>query len=369
MTKALPIIGLDVHALFDDRPTAEFLDGWRRHIDSTGHPETYPTVTNAGPTMKSGVVVLSEEITVPVHLRLNGRRVPCPLCTPGHEKFEVGRMIWFVDEKVVRFVGRDCAQSRLGEDYKLADKRFSFENRMGEYLRRWKEIYPRAAELKVILDSLRSQARFLQCIAEQLDQYAPSFRGNMFRELSQNAGTIMVKDDVGKDRTGQTIMKPRELGKAQGLWLMQPDFMPEPLYLGLRKLVESMEEPPVWRVDMRNTPAKLDAETKLLSEGREIYQIPRRLMDLWAMVADAQLFLKADHLAMLEQYGNEYSHCSPFANMVLRIEDGHLKVNGHTYGQHQVARIIVHADARKPVPAVPDWLQAMALNSLTTRRK
>ncbi len=94
---------------------ADIVPRFFAHVTARLNPHDFPGVVLSKPSADADFVWLSDEI------RLPGSQVMvcCPWCSNGHPKFRTGRLLYFPDEGVMRFVGHRCAKSHLSVD-KLA---------------------------------------------------------------------------------------------------------------------------------------------------------------------------------------------------------------------------------------------------------
>lgn len=78
--KACRTKALVAFPIFAEQPSEEYLLRWRQHIDVTGYPESFENVSTTKPDQLENIVLLSEEISVPVAKREGGEMIPCPFC-------------------------------------------------------------------------------------------------------------------------------------------------------------------------------------------------------------------------------------------------------------------------------------------------
>lgn len=99
------------HRVYPKRPQATVASDFRRHINATGRPETFPTISTASPPPETKVVVLSE-IHVSKSVRGDDTYAPCPICNPRGSQFLHGYLVWCEESEAIYAIGKECADSR-----------------------------------------------------------------------------------------------------------------------------------------------------------------------------------------------------------------------------------------------------------------
>lgn len=327
------------YTIFETRPDEHFVARWREHLQATGYPETFDNVSGSKPEADAEVVLLSGELTVPVVRRADGRRVPCPFCSPRSPKFKIGRMSWFPGEKVVRFIGHDCARRDLGAAYVEAERRFKLEDRCNQLISRWLEIAPHRQQLIHTCEVIRKTAYPLQGVREQID---PAFLDFLHRQTFANGGRIMTTEDTGlRDRlTGAKVYEDRLIGTVVGLSFIAVSFDPVGALKKAKAILDDMERPlPPW------TPGQSDpdAEAEILKRGAAVNSVSLIISQQIDLVREAQRFLAKSNLALLEKWGHHSG--SPFASLVCRMEGNQLVMRSNSFAGDHYSKPIVPAAA------------------------
>jgi hypothetical protein len=212
--------------VFSIIPTDEFISGWKKHLNETGHAETYKNVSTVRPYDMAGVRLLSGELSVPIMKREDQDRVPCPLCSPSRPKFIVGRMAWFPYEQTVQFIGHDCARRHIGEDYAVAEDLYRKETKAREIVDIWPEFLAKVKDVRELANRLLPAAKALQSLREKLDADAPGIAAVLESELGRNGGRLTYQIYSGlKDNRGFGIVQTETIGTASGLSLLQSKFL------------------------------------------------------------------------------------------------------------------------------------------------
>lgn len=96
------------------------------HIRTTGETHTCFCHTHTKPPRDTAVVYIAE-FAIPKRFRKAGRFCPCPCCWDEFAKFGVGRIAWFLEERVIRIIGEDCFQALSPEAHRQANELFKAE--------------------------------------------------------------------------------------------------------------------------------------------------------------------------------------------------------------------------------------------------
>lgn len=188
-----------------ERPTSDLVRRFREHIEKTGDPSTFPGIATDKPPSNAPFEWLTEEIIVPVQKNDRCSDLPCPWCSPTKPKFKKGRLLWFPNERVMRFVGHRCAKTHLDVDLqKIADDR-------------WKEQRRRESTNAFLRANCQSVAHYLDIAsraceaAKACDQFYAAFSANHSETHSDlcryiREGTLTIDQSLGKGvrRDGQT---------------------------------------------------------------------------------------------------------------------------------------------------------------------
>lgn len=328
--------------VFEQIPDDRFLDDWRGHIAATGCPEDFDHVSTTKPTQFENIVLLSEEIVVPIKLRPDGERVPCPFCTPGSPKFIRGRMAHFPDEKAVRFIGHRCAATHYGENYQQAETAYKRQNMCREYIKLWKEIGPRYGDLVQFLDLMANTAGDIQFVRDALDEQAPGYASFLHGDLAQTKGELFVKVDLGgKDRNGNAVIQQELIGTAAGLSFLTHGYN---VALDVRRarsaLATGEDQLPDWAPSSPEHPST----NEILKRGRLVEKALQRIPGVLAEINDGLLFLQRRNIALIHQWGNRMDN--PYVRFEIKIDDRQLRVRSSSIAGDYYANVIIPAGAK-----------------------
>lgn len=325
---------LQAFPVFDARPPLAYIESWRRHIADTGSPETFINVSNTKPPKNAAVILLSEVIKVPMSLRLGGERVPCPLCSPTSPKFGKGRMAWFPDEHVVRFIGHSCAKRYLGDNYSAAERLFKVEEACARYLLLWPQLQEHRVNLRNVAKKLNAVARAERFTRAALDRQAPRFATFLFRDRVNKPDGIATSKARGAKTT---IIK--------GMGFISEDFHPNKQAEKLMKACDDLwTNLPTWK----QADGESDAAKEIIRRGSRAERAIREIAELDRYVRDARKFLLPENLRLLEQWCD--AGLSPFGTLKMRRDDNyfHLKAEWHEIGFE--VSVLIHSDFDAPLP-------------------
>jgi|GEM_PF-2801090 len=343
---------LQTFPIFEERPTDEYVEGWHQYISETGYPERFDYVSTSRPGDTDEVVLLSGELKVPTAKRGDHPLIPCPICSPDSPKFKIGRMAWFPQEKVVRFIGHDCAAKHFGENYRVADKRFKLENLCHRFQRMWAAAAPEMEALERYADKLAPIAKAVEFSRVHLDDNAPGFASFLLAELGRYDGQIYLKEDTGVRERGQIVFTDTLLGTVDGMVFVSRNFRPHQTLLAIREICADIKVPlPNWEV----ASGEDDAAHEIINRGRRAEWMFRSIRKLRQDLEDARNFLRDTNLALLERWGRNAQ--SPFASLVFRREQGHrsISLRAETFAGAFYCNLIVPVDFfGKPIPSPKD---------------
>lgn len=286
--------------VFAVQPSDTYVREFREHIALTGYPETFRHVSTSKPGTGDNLVFLSEEITVNVDLREDGRRVPCPYCSGNHPKFKTGRIAWFPDEQAVRFIGHFCARTHNPEGYSAAERRFRIHAACRRYIALWPDLQARRPVLLEFVNALRGVADDAQFIREKLDHDAPRFADYFRNEIAQKGGELFVTENLGmKDRNGNAVVQRKSIGRAQGMSLFDEDFEPKTALRLCMLAINDLSLPlPQWKPTME----KDEPTNEILRRGGAMEKAIRQLAIIRDGLADAQQFFEAKNLRAITRW-------------------------------------------------------------------
>ena len=185
------------HRVYPRRPQPTVASDFRRHVNRTGRPETFPTISTASPPPETRVVVLSE-IHVSKAVRGNDTYAPCPICNPRGSQFLHGYLVWCEESEAIYAIGKECADSRW--EAGLLDRAVAaFEQQQRE------------VSLEMVLLDALPRIRLMAAWADQYQQGASdadrlsrSFRRSLSGRISgleaaaRTSGLLYGPDDDGR---------------------------------------------------------------------------------------------------------------------------------------------------------------------------
>ena len=92
--------------IYRDRPSLLLNGQFKRHIERTASPETFPGI-HPGPIPKSAKFKILLPFEISGQKRPEGDRAPCPMCQPN--KYLRGALVWFPELEAVAPIGHCCA--------------------------------------------------------------------------------------------------------------------------------------------------------------------------------------------------------------------------------------------------------------------
>lgn len=331
---------------FTVRPGDDFVEGWRSHIQNTGDPETFDRVSTSKPTQQHEIVLLSEEIRVPTALRAGGGGVPCPFCSPTSPKFHLGRMAYFAEESVVRFVGHRCARTHFGENYAEAEKLYRRQEAARRYIGLWKAVGAERHQALALIDDMMVVADQVEKVRRNFDLKAPKWCRELHRELAQTKGDLQVTQDLGmKDRNGNAVIQKKIIGTAAGLEFLRESFAPLSILRTVKMALEGTAvDLPEWAAVAPEHPATSD----ILKLGRNVERALEKFPQARAELEDAAKFLSRKNVDLLHRWGSAGS--SPFLVFEMKMKGGQLIARTTSYAGQHYANVPVPDEATLIVP-------------------
>ncbi|MBT1155751.1 hypothetical protein J1C56_09115 [Aminobacter anthyllidis] len=338
------------YPVFETQPSDEYLERWRQHIATTGCPETFENVSTSRPTQHDNIVLLSEEITVPVMLRPGGERVPCSFCAPGSPKFIRGRMAYFPDEGTARFVGHQCAATHYGENFRHAERLFRRQQACRDYFDTWLEIGARRDALTQFVARMSKIAADLQFARDQLDEQAKGYSQFLHRELAQTNGELFVDADLGmKDRLGNAVIQRKAIGRAHGLKFLAEGYDVKRDVCQLQSALADAAHPlPGWSPTTPEHPAT----EEILKRGRMVERAMRSMLATLASIEDGQKFFARKNLQTLHRWGNRPN--TPFARFEISVDGRQVLFRSESFAGPHYANVVVPEGAHTPLPPAND---------------
>ncbi len=106
--------------VFPEPPGDELRSAFRKHVATTGQPETFPLVSTCQPPKDGTVIVLEHPVDINRKTRLDKGMAPCPICSPDHGKYlNGGSLIWCEATQAIYAIGPRCS-AHLWEDGRMA---------------------------------------------------------------------------------------------------------------------------------------------------------------------------------------------------------------------------------------------------------
>ncbi|EUB95896.1 hypothetical protein PMI07_002384 [Rhizobium sp. CF080] len=335
--------------IFQTRPEEVFVEGWKQHLADTGYPENFENVSTCRPHDMAGIVLLSGELKIPRARRFDGALAPCPLCSPGSPKFEIGVLAWFPAERTVQCIGHDCARRHLGEEYSQAAVVYRRESKAKRIISIWAELQDRAPRLREVGHALLPIAKAIEAARSRLENEAEQFCSIVRHELNFNNGRISEEIDTGlRDSRRRKVWETRQVGTIVGFEFLNT-YRPAAQLRAVLKTLDSIDDPlPDWR------PGNEDAESleEILTRGQKMVSAVQRMKVVRDYLADARRFLHDNNLAVFELWGTLGN--SPFETLSFRRKGNWLSLKGKSYyGQHS-AYFELSPELFSPLPAATD---------------
>ncbi|CAN7370017.1 hypothetical protein [Aminobacter ciceronei] len=338
------------HPVFEGQPSDDYLERWRQHTATTGRPEDFECVSTSRPTQHDNIVLLSEEITVPVLLRPGGERVPCSFCAPGSPKFIRGRMAYFPDEKTVRFVGHQCAATHYGENFRHAERLFRRQQACRDYFDTWQEIGARREALAQFVARMAKIAADLQFVRDQLDEQAKGYCEFLQRELAQTNGELFIDADLGmKDRTGNAVIQRKSIGRASGLKFLAYGY---DVKRDVRHLQTALTDAAQPLPDWSPTTPEHPATDEILKRGRMVARAMRSMLATLASIDDGQRFFARKNLLLLHRWGNRPN--TPFARFEISVDGRQVLFRSDSFAGLHYANVVVPEGTHTALPPAND---------------
>lgn len=338
------------HPIFPSVPNDEYLARWRECIARTGRPEDFEGVSTNKPTQLENIVLLSEEIKVPVGLRPGGDKVPCPFCATTAPKFIRGRMAYFPDEQAVRFVGHRCAQTHFGDNFKHAERTFRRQMACRSYIDLWKEVAEQRSGLVQFVEPLSAIAEDLHFTIEQLDGHARGFRTFLHTELAQTDGELFLRSDLGMtDRLGNAVVQSKSIGKAAGLRFLWEGYSAARDLRQMKSALADSEHPlPEWHATSPEHPAT----DEIIRRGRMLEKALRNMLPALADIQDGIGFFAPKNVGLIHRWGNRPQ--TPFAKFEFGLAGRQLLVRCRSIAGEYFANVLIPDGVQKgAVPAAP----------------
>jgi hypothetical protein len=255
-----------------------------------------------------------------------------------HPKFETGRMAYFPDEHVVRFIGRQCAQTHHPEGYSQADKRFRMQEACRRYVREWPLLQSRRPVILEFVDLLRPIAADAQFLRWQLERDAPDFIGYFERAVAQTGGELFVTQNLGmKDRHGNAVVQKRSIGRASGMSFFAHDFEPKAALSKIATVLNDIAKPlPDWTPVQESN----EATREIIRRGKAAEAVMEKLATVWRMLADTQSFFDRKNLRAIERWASAPDN-GAFDTFELKRVDGQVLLRATSIRGPHYSNLIV----------------------------
>lgn len=198
-------------------PGDDLTRAFQEHVQRTGQPETFPSITTSRPPKDGAVVALFHPIRIPRGKRPLGDMAPCPICSPSSPKFlDRGTLIWCEGSLGIYAVGPECS------DTLWADGRL---NRAVNALRQTSK---EKADLSLLTQALTSAPAQLQWIDghRKAAELVARYHGNLGKAaprlsnvLSRFARSSTSNELRGADFARGIWHLERKLAEAKSLWV------------------------------------------------------------------------------------------------------------------------------------------------------
>lgn len=289
---------------FAARPDFLVVSRFIEHVSRRGNPHHFPGVVDTKPPQVTEFFWLTDEIKLP------GSQVSCacPWCSNGKPKFKTGRLLYFPQEAVMRFVGRCCARTHLDADvYARADKT-------------WKEEKRRLSRDDFLRTNCCNVARYLE-LAEQLtkcgsgcDHFYESFSeapGGIHSNIARyvRSGELFV-DDRRTLQIGAMQSSRRFLGRLTGVEVFKKS---PKLAKTLKEVVRQLKS-----IERESHRARGGELAHLPQKQRDalhaiLQQAFTTLMRASRTITSFQSFLRSDNIDLLRAWcchpDSDISHC------------------------------------------------------------
>lgn len=318
---------------YPTRPPATLGADFRRHVNATGRPETYPTISTTKPPADTRVVVISE-IHVSKAVRGDETCAPCPICNSHGSQFLHGLLIWCETSQAIYAIGMECGDTlfqaglldRAVADYKQQQREVSLD--------------------RVLLDAL-PRIRLLAAWADQYEQAAAdadrltrSFRRQLTGQISGLESAARSGGYLsGLDKDGQPAVLGKIGGAAFCLGTSQcvRDHRIARQYLAAVDF--GTDDEVLDRLQAMSFKEKTTASTLAARARGLLLKVAERLTDCWE-------FTRPENLVLLNQWGGQQR------DRMSALGDGQ-KVRIDVNGKHWFDRL-VEVVRPGPVPALRD---------------
>lgn len=219
-------------AVFSTKPTPDFIQRFKKHVDDTGAPESFDGLYHEKISKNEEFIKLIP-FDVPMIKRKGGRMIDCPMCSPN--KYLWGLLAYFPRLRCVAAIGHCCADSdnlaRANQEY---DRRVKTDAET-DYLIANIPLIPAAIAACNALMPSAEEARSIYRMFKRSDS-------GVWKELSQLkrlGGQLHVKEEIslspaleggpsGFRGPGAGGVETRDisLGTLQGLIMFNREFSP-----------------------------------------------------------------------------------------------------------------------------------------------
>jgi hypothetical protein len=190
------------------RPSESDVARFLEHVNATGQPETFPTLSRTTPSALSRPIFI-RQFSVERRKRPDGDMAPCPICSPNDPKYlHDGYLVWYPDEGVIRAIGPECGDTVFGGTaYAEAKSKFEIEERERRAIDFIEKNLRKVLPMIVALEAIKPAVREAERLYSDFTGQAPKIHEKLRRV--RGSGGLLEKTTAVASRSG-----PRGLGSA-----------------------------------------------------------------------------------------------------------------------------------------------------------
>ncbi|MCV9943010.1 hypothetical protein [Rhizobium sp. BT-175] len=255
-------------------------------------------------------------------------------------------------ERIVIFMGHECARRHMGEEYVVAEARFRQEAKVRSTLAIWADVQMIVPKVRELATALMPFAAGVEAAKLSLAKEAAGFLTFLRDEFLSNGGRITEVVDTGlreqtrSGRRGKKVFDTVQHGTLVGGAFLDPVRPAAQLRRALRHLIDADQPLPVWKASDEDTGRLED----ILQRGREVIQAVKQVKATRDYIADARLFLHENNLSLFEKWGELSS--SPFQRLSFKRKGSWIFLDSASFHGHHKAAFRVSDDLFKPLPEV-----------------
>lgn len=320
-----------------------------KHVEKTGDPHSFRGVVNTKPPSGARFSWLTHVIEVPVQRRADGLMIPCPWCSKGKPKFKKGRLCWFPDEGVMRFIGWECAKSHLdGDLMREADKVWREENR-----KKGRDAFLRANCQRVA--EFLHLAELLQPIAAACDSFHRDFakdKSGVHADLARyvRKGELTVYETPeGQVLNHHERSYSRRFGILNGIAVFKANpHLKEKLrtvVIRLGNIAQDAQRTAGGELNHMGDKRRDDLEITLREAHKDLVKVV-------ITIRAFQAFLAEQNIQLLDAWCRHRGSDISESGIELQLTEGRLKLAYRVHGNRCTARIIVSGALLLPAAQV-----------------